>query len=320
MVIVRFVFVFALLVGVGSAFGGMPRSARAVAVAGEAYGLAAGAPPAVVGGSPAVSLPATGGSLSDTTPGAGLGVGSGAGNADGLNATAVGDANAGTVTSTAAVDVVELFGGVIRGTDLRVTASASVNGRASSGAQMTATSLTVGGLVFTEARPNTRVELPGLGYAILNEQRVGGDGSSASASINAIHLWVTVPSILGVPAGTEIIVAHASAGSPDVNATRLVPSGALPTATPVPWAPISTLRPIDISIGDNGNLNDNASLEFDNENGNDNGGTGVVATAISTARATTTTTTGTTTPIVVTVVVVVATPTNTPVPTSSPTP
>ena len=308
MLIVRFALVLGLILAVNAVTGGVARPARAVAVAGEAYALAAGAPPAVIGGSPSVSLPASGGSVNDATPGSGVGLGSGAGNADGLSATASGDANAGVVSSTVGVDVVELFGGVIRATDLRVTAAASVEGRGSAGSSLTATSLTVGGLVYTDARPNTRVELPGIGYAVLNEQLVGGDGAgAASAEINAIHLFVTVPSALGVPGGTEIVVAHAAAGVPDVNATREVASGALPAATPVPWAPLSALAPINISIGDNDLGNDN-DIEFGNGNGNDNGGTTAATGGASLAGGT-----GSSgSPIAVTVVVVVVTNTATP--------
>ena len=314
MLIVRFAIVLGLILAVNATAGGMVRPVGAVAVAGEAYALAAGASPVVVVGSPRVTLPASGGTVTDSTPGAGLGLGSGAGNADGLTATATGDADAGTVSSTVGIDLVELFGGVIRATDLRVTATASVAGRGGSGSTLSATSLTVGGLVYTDARPNTRVELPGLGYAILNEQFVGGDGGAAS--INAIHLWVTVPSALGVPAGTEIIVAHAAAGGPDLDASRAVPSGPAPSPTPVPWAALSPLAPIDISISDNGNGNDNFTIG--NSNNNDNrtaagagAGAGAGAATTRTGTATTgTATTGTSSSggsVVVTVVVVVPT-------------
>ena len=325
MLIVRFALVLGLILAVNAVAGGIARPVRAVAVAGEAYALAAGAPPAVIGGSPSVTLPASGGSVTDATPGVGLGLGSGAGNADGLSASASGDPDTGLVSSTVGVDIVELFGGVIRATDLRVTAAASIEGRGSAGSSMTATSLTVGGLVYTDARPNTRVELPGIGYAVLNEQLVGGDGAgAASAEINAIHLFVTVPSALGVPAGTEIVVAHAAAGVPDVNAMRAVPSGALPTATPVPWARLSPLTPIDISISDRrlGNEND---IEFGNGNGNDNGtaagGAGLAGAAGGAAGVPRISSPA---PVVVTVIVVVATNTSTtrpvpPVPTSTPT-
>ena len=323
MLIVRFVVVLGLILVINATAGGMARPVGAVAVAGEAYALAAGTPPVVVGGSPSVTLPASGGTLTDATPGAGLGVGSGAGNADGLTASATGNADAGTVTSTAAIDLVELFGGVVRATDLRVTATASAS-RGGSGSSLTANSLTVGGLVYTDARPNTRVELPGLGYVVLNEQRVGGDGNgSGSASINAIHLWVTVPSALGVPAGTEIIVAHAAAGVPDLDANRAVASGPLPSATPVPWASLSPLAPIDISISDrnlgNGNDNVNFNSNLNNNSASAGAGAGAGAGATTTSRTTTPSSSSSASgTVVVTVVVVIVTPTL--VPTTRPGP
>ncbi len=321
MLIVRFVVILGLILTVNVVAGGAVRPVAAVAVAGEAYALAAGAPPVVMGGSPSVTLPASGGTITDATPGVGVGVGGGAGLADSLAASVTGSPDDGTVSSTAAVNLVELFGGVVRAIDLRVTATASVNGRASSEASMSTTSVTVGGLNYTDVRPNTRVDLPGLGYVILNEQYVGGGEGAASAVINAIHLWVTVPSALGVPAGTEIIVGHAAAGVPDIDATRAVASGPVSTATPVPWPSLSPLAPIDISISDRDLGNDNL-FDIDFDNANDNGGsvatgTGGADGAGGPARPSPAAVGGT---VVVTVVVVVVTPTSTPTPPSTVTP
>jgi hypothetical protein len=67
--------------------------------------------------------------------------------------------------------------------------------------------------------PNTVVEIPGLGFVILNEQFCDngadpaagcGDGTGhAGLTVRAIHLVVTRENALGVPLGTEVIISEA---------------------------------------------------------------------------------------------------------------
>jgi hypothetical protein len=59
--------------------------------------------------------------------------------------------------------------------------------------------------------PNTRIDLAGFGYVILNEQFSKIQSSSASFTVNMIHVFVTLPNPL-VPVGTQVIVAHAKSG------------------------------------------------------------------------------------------------------------
>jgi hypothetical protein len=74
--------------------------------------------------------------------------------------------------------------------------------------------------VPANAPPNTVVELPGIGFVILNEQFCDnsaslaggcGDGAGhAGLTVRGIHLVVTVPeNPAGARPGTEIIVAEA---------------------------------------------------------------------------------------------------------------
>jgi hypothetical protein len=67
----------------------------------------------------------------------------------------------------------------------------------------------------TDVAPNTRVNLPGVGYAILNEQVPAGDGvTSAGLKVNMIHVYLQslTGGILGGVLTTtgEIIVASAT--------------------------------------------------------------------------------------------------------------
>jgi hypothetical protein len=57
--------------------------------------------------------------------------------------------------------------------------------------------------------PNTRIDLQGIGYVILNEQHKRVRSDTASLVVNMIHVVVTQDNSIGVPIGTNIIVAHA---------------------------------------------------------------------------------------------------------------
>jgi hypothetical protein len=309
MVILRLVLVVAIFIAANVLTFAAPNSMAAVRVGGEAYGLAVGSPAVGVPGAAYVQLPAEGGDVSDTSPGAGYGIGNAVGSTARITTSSQGDLGAGTVTSTTTVADGELLGGVVRAHDIRIVASVS-GGRPF--AQVTFGTLLVAGLAYTNPQPNTRVDIPGVGYVILNEQLIGGDGRDVGAIIvRAARLQITEPSLFDMQRGTDLILAHAAAGVPDVIASRPVAAGPLPTATSVPWAAISAYRPVDTSLS-NGNGDDD-NFHFDNSNSNDN----VAAVATSATRVATGTA-ATSTPIKV--IVVICTPTNTPTPILSPTP
>jgi len=72
-------------------------------------------------------------------------------------------------------------------------------------------SLVIAGIAYPDGAPapNTRVELPGVGYAVLNEQIARGDGlQSAGITINMIHVYLLDP-VSGAAAG-EIVVSAAT--------------------------------------------------------------------------------------------------------------
>lgn len=96
-----------------------------------------------------------------------------------------------------------------------VTAIASsyrnASGAASADAGSGFVNLVVSGVpVTTDVAPNTRVDLPGVGYAVLNEQQRIGDGVTTSGiSVNMIH--VVLQDLLGSKTG-EIVVGSATSG------------------------------------------------------------------------------------------------------------
>jgi hypothetical protein len=314
MLILRLVLVVAILIAANVLTLAAPRSMAAARVGGEAYGLAVGSPAVGVPGAAYVQLPPEGGSVADSSPGAGYGVGNEVGSASRIETSSSGDPGIGTVTSTTTVADGELLGGVVRAHDVRIVATAS---GARPSASVTFGSLIVAGIAYPNPRPNTRIDVPGVGIVIVNEQLVGGDGRDVSAIVvRAVRLQITEPSLFDLPGGTDLILAHAAAGVPDVVANRPVPSGQAPTSTPVPWAPITAYRPINVSLGNgNGDENDN----FDIDNGNENGTTTAAATGGTGGFGGTPGTPGTGTPVRIVITVVVVQGTNTPTPTLTPT-
>jgi hypothetical protein len=60
-------------------------------------------------------------------------------------------------------------------------------------------------------KPNTRIQIPGVGYIVLNEQVGPYNGpNSTSLSINMIHVHITSTTIPGVLANTDIVVGNAN--------------------------------------------------------------------------------------------------------------
>ena len=57
--------------------------------------------------------------------------------------------------------------------------------------------------------PNTKVDLPGLGYVILNEQLSTIKSPTAKLTVNMIHIFVTEINSFKIPKGAQIIVADA---------------------------------------------------------------------------------------------------------------
>ena len=120
----------------------------------------------------------------------------------------------GGVASRATADVhgANLLGGLITADEVESVSQTSHDG---SGFHVDASGSTLVNLVIdgnpitVTPPPNTRVNLPGVGHVILNEQHSHIGASSASLIVNMIHVFVTEANQRGVPVGTQIIVGHA---------------------------------------------------------------------------------------------------------------
>ena len=112
----------------------------------------------------------------------------------GTTSGSIGDATA--VQSVATVFNVNLLNGLITASSLTATVSSTSSGaRATSNALgSTFGDLVVNGVQVTSGdgaiAPNTRMDLPGVGYVVLNEQLPTGDGVRASGlTVNLIHVY-----------------------------------------------------------------------------------------------------------------------------------
>jgi hypothetical protein len=70
--------------------------------------------------------------------------------------------------------------------------------------------------------PNTRINLPLLGYVMLNEQSSSIGSQNATQTVNMIHVYVTVGNLLGLQVGTQVIVSSATSGMYNVDAPGII--------------------------------------------------------------------------------------------------
>lgn len=116
--------------------------------------------------------------------------------------------------TTAQIATINLLGGIVSVGAIQAVAQSSVtNGVTTISTDGSGfTGLTVAGVTIPlNTPPNTTLPLPGIGSVTINEQIV----KPTSVVVNGLHLKVTTLNLLGLPVGSEIILAHAdSAASP----------------------------------------------------------------------------------------------------------
>lgn len=69
---------------------------------------------------------------------------------------------------------------------------------------------------------NTRVNLPLLGYVVLNEQSSSMGSENANLTVNMIHVYITIGNLLGLQVGTQVIVSSANSGMYNVYAPGII--------------------------------------------------------------------------------------------------
>ena len=124
-----------------------------------------------------------------------------------------GDADAtdgSTAVSSATLGVVNLLNGLITADGVVAMASSSIGdtGVNSNAAGSSLGNLVVGGSAVSDPAPNTRMNLPGVGYVVLNEQLPSGDGvTTTGMTVNMIHVVLQQPvlSLLGQVTGYRTV-------------------------------------------------------------------------------------------------------------------
>lgn len=107
------------------------------------------------------------------------------------------------------VESVNILNGLVRADNVTAIASSyAANGTAGSDADGSGfVNLVVNGTdIRTDVAPNTRIDIPLVGYVVLNEQIRGGDGAtSSSLTVNMIHVRLLN--------GADIVVGSASSSA-----------------------------------------------------------------------------------------------------------
>jgi len=117
--------------------------------------------------------------------------------------------------TTATTTQINLLSGLVHGSAVRAqsTTTHSSTGFTLSSAGTSFTNLVVAGVPITAApSANTRINLPGFGYVVLNEQQGKVTTSSAGLTVNAVHLFITTTNVLGIKTGTTVVISHATSG------------------------------------------------------------------------------------------------------------
>jgi len=116
-----------------------------------------------------------------------------------------------SAVSSATLGAVNLLSGLITADGVVAVASSWIgDATGSDGEGSSLANLVVNGVSVDDPAPNTRLNLPGAGYVVLNEQIPAGDGVTTSGlTVNMIHVVLT--NLLGAKTG-EVIVGSATSG------------------------------------------------------------------------------------------------------------
>jgi len=127
----------------------------------------------------------------------------------------------GTLQAMATADVhdasllITALGGVITADEVKAVSITThdATGFHTSAAGSTFVNLVVAGVpIIGLPAPNTDINLVGFGHVVLNEQITKMKPTSASFTVNMIHVFITQANVLNIPIGTQIIVSHATSG------------------------------------------------------------------------------------------------------------
>lgn len=130
--------------------------------------------------------------------------------------TATGSITASGATSqgSSTVQGINLLSGLITANVITSTAQAGFNGSFSHSGTTSLVNLLIAGVpIAVNPAPNTKINIPGVGFVVLNEQTVSQNASMVKIGVNAIDLHITVAGVPGLPVGVRVVVGHSSASA-----------------------------------------------------------------------------------------------------------
>jgi hypothetical protein len=145
---------------------------------------------------------------------------------------------------------INLLSGLISAQEIKAVSTTTLQSNGTfqvSSAGSTFNNLVILGHVYNGSVPaNTRINLPLIGYVVLNEQTSNIQTSMANLTVNMIHIHITVINVLGLQVGTEIVVSSATSGMLNVFAPAIMTSQSFGTEVigsildSAPTAPVMT--------------------------------------------------------------------------------
>lgn len=204
------------LLSSGVALAILPGLACAQSVAGQARAAAVNMPTFGSQTFAAVTLPLAGGMEHADVDTAGVANTLGAASLTSITSGQV-DQGLVSVSATAEAADVNILNGLIAAKAVLALATSYANGTtaASESDGSTLLNLVIAGVSYADGAPaaNTRVDLPGVGYVVLNEQISSGDlVHSTSLTVNMIHVYL-IDSLSGASAGEIVVGAATSTAS-----------------------------------------------------------------------------------------------------------
>jgi hypothetical protein len=138
-----------------------------------------------------------------------------------------------SATASANTATISLLAGLITAQAISAASSTTLQSNGTfqvSSAGSTFNNLVILGHVYNGTVPaNTRINLPLIGYVVLNEQTSNISNAMANLTVNMIDIHVTVLNVLGLQVGTEIIVSSATSGMLNVYAPAILNGGSFGT-------------------------------------------------------------------------------------------
>lgn len=121
--------------------------------------------------------------------------------------------SASTSSAQSSVQSVSALSGLITADAITTDATATVTSSGSvSGSTTLVNAVIAGNAISAHPGRNTRINIAGLGYVILNEQSSSTTATSARINVIAIDVHVTTSNAFGLPVGARIIIARSEAG------------------------------------------------------------------------------------------------------------